>query len=98
MIETLTYEIKRRGLVAPAIVFFEMHKPLAGLAGAAAIVATPFVAPFMGLGNVQGYGRLFSRRESIERLLLSLEDPSPPQKPDGNIAEQIESIDDGDEA
>ncbi len=98
LIEHLTYEIKRRGLVAPAIVFFEMHKPLAGLVGAAAIVSTPFLAPFMGLGNVQAYGRLFSRRDSIERLLESLEDPSPARKPEGNITENSESNDDGENA
>jgi|GEM_PF-3453878 len=81
LIGSLVYEVKRRGLETPVVFAIEMHKPLAGLAETSAIVLTPFLAPFMGLSNVQGYGRLFSNRNSIDKILLALEDPTEPVKP-----------------
>lgn len=81
LIAQLTYEIKRRKMETPAVFFIEAHKPLSGLAESLAVVLTPFLAPFMGLGNVQGYGRLLNDRSAIDRLLLALEDPSDPVKP-----------------
>lgn len=81
LIRSLVYEVKRRGLETPVVFAIEMHKPLAGLAETSAIVLTPFLAPFVGISNVQGYGRLFSSRESIEKILLALEDPTDPVKP-----------------
>ncbi len=82
LIAKLTYEVKRRKLEVPVVFFLEMHKPLAGLAGNAAIVSTPILGPMVGLGNLQDYGRLFGDRQSIEKLLRALEDPSEPVKPD----------------
>ncbi|MFM9874259.1 MAG: hypothetical protein ACKVQS_12435 [Fimbriimonadaceae bacterium] len=81
LIRSLVYEVKRRGLETPMVFAIEMHKPLAGLAETSAIVLTPFLAPFIGITNVQGYGRLFSSRQSIEKILLALEDPTEAVKP-----------------
>lgn len=102
LIAQLTYEVKRRKLETPVVFAIEMHKPLAGMAETLGIVLTPFLAPFMGLSNVQGYGRLFSNRPSIDKLLLSLEDPRDPVKPvrprslmeDGNDGNAMKSNND----
>ncbi len=74
MIQRLSQEIKRRRMEVPAILFLEMHKPVAGLAGNALIVLSPFVAPFVGIDNVHDYSRLLSNRASYEKLIVALED------------------------
>lgn len=82
LIAKLTYEVKRRKLEVPVVFFLEMHKPLAGIAGNAAIATTPFFGSLVGLGNWQDYGRLFGSMKSVEKLIRSLEDPTEPTKPD----------------
>jgi hypothetical protein len=81
LIAQFAYEVKRRGLEAPAVFFLESHKPLAGLASAFAVVTTPFSAPFLGIENVQGYGRLMESPGAIDRLLAAIEAPGEPVKP-----------------
>jgi hypothetical protein len=81
LIAQLAYEVKRRKMETPAVFFIEAHKPLAGLSESLSVVLTPFLAPFIGLGNVQGYGRLLNNRDAVDRLLLALEDPGDPVKP-----------------
>lgn len=66
-------EIRKRRLEAPAIMFFELHKPLAYVGSQAAIVFSPFIVPFLGFQFVNDYSRLFSRRENVERLIAELE-------------------------
>ncbi|MCU0316276.1 MAG: hypothetical protein MUC92_06760 [Fimbriimonadaceae bacterium] len=73
MIAKMSNEILRRGLETPALMFLEMHKPLAGVAGQAAIVFSPFVAPFVGINAVHDYSRLLGKRENVELLIQSLE-------------------------
>lgn len=75
-------EIKRRKLEVPAVFYLELHKPLAGFAQSAMIASSPFTAPFVGIGNVHDYSRLLGKRESVERLILALEDPAMPDDPD----------------
>lgn len=102
LIAQITYEVKRRKMETPVVFAIEMHKPLSGLAETVGIVLTPFLAPFAGLSNVQGYGRLFSNRDSIDKLLISLEDPRDPVKPvrpkslmeEGNEGNAMKSNDD----
>ena len=57
----------------PAVMFLEMHKPLANVFGNASIALTPFLGPMFGMGNVHDYGRFFSQRENFEMLIQSLE-------------------------
>lgn len=73
LLDRTAHEIKRRKMEAPAILFFEMHKPLAFVGSQAALVFSPFLVPFIGFDRVNDYTRLFSKRENIESLLKRLE-------------------------
>jgi hypothetical protein len=74
LINKVCDEISKRNMQAPAILFFEMHKPLASIGGHASLVFSPFLVPFLGYENVNNYSRLFAKRENIEKLLQRLED------------------------
>ncbi len=73
LLDRMAREIKGRGLEAPAILFFEMHKPLAFVGSQAAIVFSPLLVPFVGFDKMNDYSRLLSKRENIDKLLVRLE-------------------------
>jgi len=73
LIEKAAEEIQKRRLEVPAILLFEMHKPLSYISSQASIVFAPFLVPFLGFDAVNNYSRLLSRRDSIERLVQKLE-------------------------
>lgn len=50
-----------------------MHKPLANVAGHAAIAFSPFLVPFVGFNAVDDYSQFFSKRENIEALIQRIE-------------------------
>ncbi|MEQ1821268.1 MAG: hypothetical protein ABL949_02040 [Fimbriimonadaceae bacterium] len=68
-------EIKRRKMETPAILMFEMHKPLGFVTANAAVAFSPFLVPFLGFDNVNNYSRLLADRNNIEKLLQKLETP-----------------------
>src|SRR2546421_5106925 len=80
LIEKAASEIKKRRLEVPAILLFEMHKPLSYVGSQAAIVFSPFLVPFLGFDAVNNYSRLFSRRDSIDKLLARLESSEKPKQ------------------
>ena len=43
LIDKAVQEVRRRKMEAPAIMFLESHKPLAGIGGHAALVFSPFL-------------------------------------------------------
>ena len=73
LLDSLAADITKRKLEAPAIAFFELHKPLANVAGHLALAASPFLVPILGYKNVNNYSRLLSKRENVEKLLCRLE-------------------------
>lgn len=73
LLDKAAHEILKRKLEMPAVLFLEMHKPLAYLGGHAALAFSPFLVPFLGFDNVNNYSRLFSDRENVERLMKILE-------------------------
>lgn len=75
LIEKAAVAIEKRKMNAPAILFLEMHKPLSYIGSQAAIVAAPFIVPFVGFDFVNNYSRLLSKRENIEKLIVRLEKP-----------------------
>lgn len=81
LVENLAFQIRKRKLETPAILFLEMNKPVTRLAGNALIVFTPFIAPFVGMDNVHNYSRLLMERENVERLILKLEEDRPADPP-----------------
>lgn len=76
LLDTLEKEIRKRKLEVPAIMFFEMHKPLANIAGHFALATSPFLVPIIGYKNVNDYSRLLSKRENVEKLIVRLETKS----------------------
>ena len=76
LLSTLEKEIRKRKLEVPAIMFFEMHKPLANIAGHFALATSPFLVPIIGYKNVNDYSRLLSKRENVEKLIVRLETKS----------------------
>lgn len=73
LLDKLAEDIQKRKLEAPAIAFFELHKPLANVGGHLALAASPFLVPILGYKNVNNYSRLLSKRENVEKLLCRLE-------------------------
>lgn len=73
LIDRAVEQIKKRRLEVPAILFLEMHKPLAGIAGHAAVAFSPFLMPLFGFKNVDDYSQFLSKRENIEMLIRRLE-------------------------
>lgn len=79
-------EITKRRLHVPAILFLEMHKPLAYIGAHAAVAFSPFVAPFLGFDKWDKFSQLIRSPENIERLIRMIEedadegDASPEEK------------------
>ena len=71
--ELLASKVERWGLTVPAILWLEMHKPIARVAANAAIVVSPFIVPFSGMMAFDNYTQFFEDRENIERLIRRLE-------------------------
>ena len=76
LIERAAFEVRRRGMVVPAIIALEMHKPLAYISANASVAMAPFLVPILGFDFVNNYSRLISKRENVERLLKKLEEPT----------------------
>lgn len=75
LIDKAANDIRKRGLVTPAIMAIEMHRPLANVGAHAAVVFAPFLVPFLGLSTFASYTRIFRKRENIEKLLDRLGEP-----------------------
>jgi hypothetical protein len=68
-------EIRKRRMEVPAILYAEMNKPIANVAGHFAVVMSPLLVALFGFTKVNEYSQLFSRRENWERLIQLLEEP-----------------------
>ena len=73
LLDRAVHEIRKRKLETPAILFFEMHKPVAYVGSHAMIAFAPFLVPFFGFDNVNNYSLLLSDRANVERLVQRLE-------------------------
>lgn len=76
LLEKAAKVVVERGLEVPAILFLEMHKPLANLIGHAVWVTMPVWALFFGAGTTNELGALLSDPEQIERLIQRIEELS----------------------
>ncbi len=82
LLDKAAFEISRRKMNLPAILLFEMHKPLSFVGANAAVAFSPFLVPILGYDAVNDYSRLFASRENVEKLLVRLErsnHTSPPE-------------------
>lgn len=73
LLEKAAQTIVRRGMEVPAILFLEMHKPLAGLIGNAVWLTMPLWALFFGVATTNELGALLSEPQNIERLIRRIE-------------------------
>ena len=74
LIDALAQKVDKRGLHTPAILFLEMHKPIAFLTGQSLVLGSGFLAPLFGPQNVQKYSKLLEDRANIERLVQRIEE------------------------
>lgn len=84
LIKKAAHEIQKRHMEAPAIIFLEMHRPMANIAAQGSILFSPFLVPLIGFQNLDDYSQVFSKRENVERLIQLLE-----KKPEPAIAEGV---------
>ncbi len=80
IIRRVSEEISKRKLQTPAILFLEMHKPIANIAAHAVVAVSPFVMPFFGFKSVDEYSQFISSRENIEMLIRRLEQRETPEE------------------
>ena len=73
MTDRLAEEVLKRRMQAPAVLFLEMHKPLANVAASFLITVSPFVAPFVGMKNVDEFTQMLARPGAVERLIQKIE-------------------------
>lgn len=74
LIESLAQKVHRYHMESAAILFLEMHKPLAYVASQSMLLGSGFLAPLFGPENVQKYAKLFETRENVERLIVRIEE------------------------
>lgn len=72
LIEGLVRQVNEWGMVAPAILFLEAHKPLSFLASQFLLLSQPTLGPFLG-GVAREYALLLEDRENVETILSRLE-------------------------
>ena len=76
LIDRLAKQVDARRLHVPAVLFLDMHKPLAFFAGQGLLFSSGFLAPLFGPQNVQQYAKLLESRDNIERLIRRIEEMS----------------------
>ncbi len=69
LIERAAQRIARYRLQAPAVLFLEMHKPLAGIASQATHFLAPLLVPFLGTERIEDLALLLSKGEYVDRLI-----------------------------
>lgn len=73
MIDELAKKVSDRRMETAAILFLEMHKPLAFLAGQSLIAGSPFLVPIFGAERINRYSIVLGSRENVERLIYRIE-------------------------
>jgi hypothetical protein len=71
--DRIAAEVVRRGMVTPAVLFIELNRPLAFLAGQTAHVLFPFLAPLLGIGLARQLAHLLEDPANVDRLLERVE-------------------------
>lgn len=73
-LDFVTARVHKYGLEMPAILFLEINRPLAGLAGQAAYLFTPLFGAFLGLDKVERYASLIGDRSALDELINRLDE------------------------
>ncbi|MHB1459130.1 MAG: hypothetical protein ACYC0V_19660 [Armatimonadota bacterium] len=73
MTDELARKVVSRRMETTAVLFLEMHKPMAFLANQSIIVASPFLVPLFGQDGVRKYRHVLGSRENVELLIRRIE-------------------------
>lgn len=73
IIDEIACKVCDKGMETAAVLFLEMHKPLAFFAGQSLMVATPILAPIFGINSVNKYSQIFGSRIYVEQLIKRIE-------------------------
>ncbi len=76
VIEGIARKIVGRHLETPAVMFFDMHKPLSFIASQAMLMGLPLLGLFFGAQPVANVSKLLSDRENVEALITRIEELS----------------------
>ena len=73
ILESLAGRIVHMGLSVPAVFFLEMHKPLAGVAGAAYQLIHHLILCIFGRSRAEALLDIMQSRENVEKLIRLVE-------------------------
>lgn len=73
-IEAGARRLSESGWAAPAVLFLEMHRPLAFVASQLLLAAGPFLTPFIERETIHSYVSLLEDREGLGHLVSRLEE------------------------
>lgn len=72
--EKIARRINRHGMTIPALMFLEMHKPLAGVGGALIQMLAPGLDWILGEEDTECLATLFGDRQQVNGLIARLEE------------------------
>lgn len=72
--ERIARRINRHGMTIPALMFLEMHKPLAGVGGALIHMLAPGLDWILGERDTDDLAILLSDRQQVNSLMIRLEE------------------------
>ena len=74
LMNRFAYEVERRGMSVPAIMFLEMHRPMSFVMSSMMITVSPLMKLFFTAEQYDRVSELMESRENVERLIQLIED------------------------
>lgn len=87
LLDRVADAVVKRGMAAPATVFFESLGPMNFLGSQALYFLSPIVEWAFNVREVEQVARLLERRDTISRLITLIDTKSAPQAPQGASAQ-----------
>ncbi len=84
-VEKVAQKLTHLGLVGPAVLLLEVHKPLAFIGSQFLLVAQPSLNLFIPSPLTQNLVDLLADPAQMEQLIARLEQNSPPQQPPARL-------------
>jgi len=76
VLERVAKFVVERGLEVPALLFLEMHRPLANIGGHALLMASPFLGPIVGMPLIEAFFKALSKPCGLDYLMARIEELS----------------------
>lgn len=74
LIERIATWIDSKGLAVPAVLFLELHKPIAGFGSAFVSFLAPGLDWILGEKRIEDLANILQDRRELERLIARIED------------------------